>query len=64
MTTGEELDEAMIALRARGLSYPALAAVAEYVYGWRVTSEVIRRRLRQLGVATDKRWMARRSNAA
>lgn len=54
MTTGEELDEAMLALRCRGLTYASLATVADYVYGWRLTHEQIRRRLRHFGVQPDR----------
>lgn len=53
MTTREELDQALLDLRRRGLSYHALAAVADYVYGWRLPPEHIRRRLRHFGVQPD-----------
>lgn len=54
MTSGEELDQAMLALRARGLTYASLAIVADYVYGWRLDADQIRRRLRHFGVQPDR----------
>ena len=64
MTTGEELDQAMLDLRARGLSYTSLTVVAEYVYGWKLTPEHLRRRLRNLGAPADERWKLRQRSAA
>lgn len=54
MTTGEELDQAMLDLRTRGLTYVSLAVVAEYVYGWRLSPDHIRRRLRHFGIEPDR----------
>lgn len=52
--TSDEFDQAMLDLRARGLTYASLAVVADYVYGWKLTSGSIRWRLRhRLGVAPD-----------
>lgn len=52
--TGDELDQALAALRRRGVSYRNLAIVADVVYGWRLDSEQIRYRLRtHYGIAAD-----------
>lgn len=46
-----DLDRQMLALRARGLPYSAIAVVVEMYHGERMDAEKARYRLRKLGVA-------------
>lgn len=67
-TEGEpiDLDRRMIELRARGLTYPAIAVVVEVYHGTPIDAEAVRYRLRKHGVApvAQKSAVMRRLHAA
>ncbi len=49
------IDEHILALRAKGMSYPAIATAVSHFTGIRVSGTYARARARELGVAPDYR---------
>ena len=49
------IDEHILALRAKGMTYPAIALAISHFTGIRLTGTYARRRARQLGAAPDYR---------